>query len=346
MHANSRSTTAGFRSNGAATEASGPIVRGWQDDPGRDCPRIAGKPPERKSLVQAMEAWRWRSTARRRPSGSQTEVGTTATATCRGCTAKGSKGPRFWHKFVDTPSRSCCCRALDRRALSSGTCVEDTRIDGLDTAATSQASPGAQSGGSEALGRTKMAQGKKNARRRKAWIFFQDESGVSQRPSIRRTWAPKGETPVLIHAFNWSTISVCAAMGFRWDGRRSQLFFQTREGSYNSESLIAFLQDLRRHLRGKKAVLVWDGLPAHKSQAMMEYLHSQRSWLSIERLPGYAPDLNPVETLWGNVKGQELANRCSKDLDEVVTAVESGFKRVRKSRTLPFSFLKHAGLIF
>lgn len=346
MHANSRSTTAGFRGDGAATEASGPIIRGWQDDPGGDRPRIASKPPERKSLVQAMEAGRRWRTARRGPSRSQTEVGTTATATCRGRTAKGSKGPRVWHRFVDTPSRSCCCRALDRRALSPGTYVEDTRIDGLDTATTSQASQGTQSRSSEALGRAKMARGKKNARRRRAWIFFQDESGVSQRPSIRRTWAPKGETPVLIHAFNWSTISVCAALGFRWDGQRSQLFFQTRKGSYNSESLIAFLQDLRRHLRGKKAILVWDGLPAHKSQVMKEYLHSQRSWLRVEPLPGYAPELNPVESLWGNVKGQELANRCSKDLEEVVTAVESGFKRVRKSRALPFSFLKHAGLSF
>jgi transposase len=150
----------------------------------------------------------------------------------------------------------------------------------------------------------------------------------------------------LIHAFNWSTISVCAAMGFRWDGRRSQLFFQTRKGTYNSESLIAFLQDLKRHLRGKKAILIWDGLPAHKSQVMKEYLHSQRSWLRVEPLPGYAPDLNPVETLWGNLKGQELANRCSKDLDEVTTAIETGFKRVRKFHTLSYSFLKHAGLSF
>lgn len=346
MHENLHSTTAGFRGHGAATEASGSIVRGWQDDPGRDCPRIAGKPPERQPLVQAVEGWgRWR-TSGRGPSGSQTEVGTTTTATCRVGTAKGSKGPRFWHRFVDTPSRSGCCRAIDRSALSPGTCVEDPRIDGLDTAATCQASQGAESGESETLGRSKMASGKKNARRRKAWIFFQDESGVSQRPSIRRTWAPRGETPVLIHAFNWSTISVCAALGFRWDGRRSQLFFQTREGTYNTESLIAFLQDLKRHLRGRKAILVWDGLPAHKSQVMKEYLHSQRSWLRVERLPGYAPDLNPVETLWGNVKGQELANRCSEDLDEVVTAVESGFTRVKKSRTLPFSFLKHAGLTF
>jgi len=224
--------------------------------------------------------------------------------------------------------------------------VEDTGIDRLDLAAAGQASQRAQSGESETVGRSEVAGGKKNARRRKAWIFFEDESGVSQRPSIRRTWAPRGETPVLIHAFNWSTISVCAAMGFRWDGRRSQLFFQARTGTYNSEGLIAFLQDLKRHLRGKKVILVWDGLPAHKSQMMKEYLHSQRSWLRVEPLPGYAPDLNPVETLWGNLKGQELANRCSKDLDEVRTAIQSGFKRVRKSHTLSYSFLKHAGLSF
>jgi transposase len=191
-----------------------------------------------------------------------------------------------------------------------------------------------------------MARGKKNARRRKAWIFFQDESGVSQRPSIRRTWAPKGKTPVLIHAFNWSKISVCAALGYRCEGRRTRLFFQTREGSYNAESLIRFLEDLKKELRGQKAVLVWDGLPAHKSKLMKEYLLQQRPWLTVERLPGYAPDLNPVETLWGNIKGQELANRCAEDLREAQRAVRGGMDRVRKSRTLAFSFLEHAGLSF
>jgi transposase len=194
------------------------------------------------------------------------------------------------------------------------------------------------------LGERALAGSKKNARRRKAWIFFQDESGVSQRPSIRRTWAPKGETPVLIHAFNWSKMSISAALGHRWDGRRSRLFFQTREGSYNTESLTAFLADLKRHLRGQKAVLVWDGLLAHKSRAMQEYLRSQRRWLTVERLPGYAPDLNPVETLWGNIKGKELANRCAKDLAELEAAVQSGLARVKQSSTLPYSFLRHAGL--
>jgi hypothetical protein len=191
-----------------------------------------------------------------------------------------------------------------------------------------------------------MACSKKNARRRQAWIFFEDESGFSQRPSIRRTWAPKGETPILIHAFNWKKMSICAAIGYRWDGKRTKLFFQTRDGSYNSPSLIQFLKDLKRELRGQKAILVWDGLPAHKSQEMKAYLEQQRNWLTVEGLPGYAPDLNPVEMLWGSIKGQELANRCGKDLEEVDQALRGGMARVRRSRRLPFSFLKHAGLSF
>lgn len=191
-----------------------------------------------------------------------------------------------------------------------------------------------------------MAGSKKNARRRKAWIFFQDESGVSERPSIRRTWAPKGETPVLIHSFNWKKLSICAAIGYRWDGHCSRVFFQTRPGSYDSDSLIAFLKDLRREMRGQKVILIWDGLPAHKSRIMTDYLYSQRDWLTVERLPAYAPDLNPVETLWGNIKGQELANRCAENLTELDTEVHNGMARVRQSRQLAFSFLQHAGLSF
>ena len=106
------------------------------------------------------------------------------------------------------------------------------------------------------------------------------------------------------------------------------------------------MKDLKRELRGQKAILVWDGLPAHKSQEMKAYLEQQRNWLTVEGLPGYAPDLNPVEMLWGSIKGQELANRCGKDLEEVDQALRGGMARVRRSRRLPFSFLKHAGLSF
>jgi putative transposase len=137
-----------------------------------------------------------------------------------------------------------------------------------------------------------------------------------------------------------------AALAYRWDGKRSRLYFQTYPGSYNAESLTAFLAELRRHFRSQRVILVWDGLPAHKSRIMKDYLQSQRRWLSEERLPGEAPDLNPVEMLWGNLKGQELANRCSEGVGEAASAVGRGMARVRQSQQLSFAFLHHAGLSF
>ena len=142
---------------------------------------------------------------------------------------------------------------------------------------------------------------------------------------MRRTWAPKGETPRLIHAFNWKKLSICAALGFRWDGQRCRLWFQLRPGSYNAAGLIDFLRDLKKHLRRQQAILIWDGLPAHKSREMRAYLESQKSWLNVEMLPGYSPDLNPVEDLWGNVKGQELANRCVEGLADAEAACEAAW---------------------
>ena len=61
---------------------------------------------------------------------------------------------------------------------------------------------------------------------------------------------PKGETPVLVYAFNWKKLSISAALGYRCDGERCRLWFQVRPGSYNDERLIAFWRDLKKHLRG------------------------------------------------------------------------------------------------
>lgn len=141
-------------------------------------------------------------------------------------------------------------------------------------------------------------------------------------------------------------MSAAAVVAYRWDGKRSRLFFQVKADSYNTDSLIGFLNDLKRHFRGRKVILVWDGLPAHRSRAMTEYLRSQTRWLTVERLPGYAPELNPVEYVWGNVKGQELANLCADNLGHAAAALSTGMTRVRQSQQLCFAFLRNAGLSF
>jgi len=139
-------------------------------------------------------------------------------------------------------------------------------------------------------------------------------------------------------------MSVAAALAYRWDGKRCGLLFQLRAGSYDTESPIDFLKQMKRHLRGKPVILVWDRLPSHKSRRMLEYLHSQRHWLRVEWLPAYAPELNPVETLWSNLKGQELANHCAEELAEAVSALDTEMARI--GRCYQLSFLDHAGLFY
>jgi transposase len=91
-------------------------------------------------------------------------------------------------------------------------------------------------------------------------------------------------------------------------------------------------------------MLVWDGLPAHRSTAMREFLATQAEWLTVECLPGYAPELNPVEALWSSVKSIELANLCPDTIDEAITHARHGIDRIRATSDLPSSFLQQAGL--
>ena len=80
-----------------------------------------------------------------------------------------------------------------------------------------------------------------------------------------------------------------------------------------------------------KATLLWDGLPAHRSRAMRAWLVTQRHWLVTERLPAYAPELNPVEGLWSSLKAVELANLTSPTLAEVIDKAHRGIDRVRRT---------------
>lgn len=161
---------------------------------------------------------------------------------------------------------------------------------------------------------------------------------------MRATWAPKGQTPVLRHRFSWTRLSMSGALAYRPDNSEAALMFQIKEGSYNTESLIGFLTDLHAHFVGEKITLIWDNLSSHKSKAMKAWLAGQRHWLIVERLPGYAHDINPIEMVWGNVKTVELANLCPDSIEEAHAAAESGLNRVGSSYDLCCAFLAHTGL--
>ena len=193
------------------------------------------------------------------------------------------------------------------------------------------------------MGQEALAATEKRAKRQNALIVFEDESGVSLLPSVRATWAPRGHTPVLRHHFVWKRLSLAGALAYEPDGSDAHLFFELRPGAYNDETLIEFLS-LLNDLEQRPVLLIWDGLPSHRSRRMSDWIATQRHWLSVEPLPGYAPDLNPIENVWGNLKSQELANLCADTIDQVADMAEDGLDRIGTDADLCFAFLHHSGL--
>ena len=164
---------------------------------------------------------------------------------------------------------------------------------------------------------------------------------------MRRTWSPRGRTPILRHRYHWKRASMAAALGYRNHSpgaMQARLCFHLQPDSYDTDSLITVLQQLRDFYAGQQVVLLWDGLSAHWSHRMRAHLEAERDWLTVERLPAYAPELNPVEFLWANLKNDELANFAGDTVAEVADQAHRGIQRLCDSDSLVAGFLAHTGL--
>ena len=154
-------------------------------------------------------------------------------------------------------------------------------------------------------------------------IIFIDESGLSERPTRVRTWAPKGQTPVIQFHFNWTHISVIAGLS------RTNFMFRLHEGSIKKEQHVEFLKALRAHL-GRRLLIIWDGLKAHRSKLVREYVDSTDGDIQMAFLPPYAPDMNPVEYLWAWLKRHALANYCPANLADLQHVARSKLKNAQR----------------
>lgn len=140
-----------------------------------------------------------------------------------------------------------------------------------------------------------------------------------------RTWAPRGQTPVLRHKLAHEHLSAISAVAP--DGR---LFLRVQEPSFDSAGVIAFLSELREQVAGKLLV-IWDGAPVHRSRALKQFLaDGAAAWLHLERLPGYAPQLNPDEGVWHALKHVELGNVCCRDLPHLREELAAAEQRLRQ----------------
>lgn len=152
-----------------------------------------------------------------------------------------------------------------------------------------------------------------------------------------RTWAPRGQTPVLRETFNWDKLSVIAGLTL-W-----QFYFRIYEGSINGERAAEFLRALLRHVPGKLLV-IWDGAALHRGQFVKAVLSASTGRLWLEKLPAYAPELNPVEYLWAHLKEHQIANLLVTHGWDLSLHATAALRRMRRHPRIIRACWRQAGL--
>jgi transposase len=184
-----------------------------------------------------------------------------------------------------------------------------------------------------------VAHDQKGAEAQQQTILFLDESGFYPLPSAVRTYAPIGQTPVLREWWTRDHLSAISAIS-----PEGKLYFHCQSHALDSGDVVAFLEHLLREVPGRIA-LIWDGSPIHRSQVIKDFLtNGVAHRLHVERLPAYAPELNPDEGVWQQLKGVELRNVCGVDLPHLHRELRDAVKRVRRKPRMIQGCFKGAGL--
>lgn len=159
-----------------------------------------------------------------------------------------------------------------------------------------------------------MAADKKNAEKLGAHIVFVDESGFLLIPPVRKTWAPRGRTPIHRHHQRRDRISVISGLSVSPERKRIGLYYCFHDKNIQQPEVCEFLRHLLKHLRGHVIVL-WDNGTPHKGDPIRKVC-SLFPRIHLERFPPYAPELNPDEGVWSALKNT-LANGRPDDIDEL-----------------------------
>ena len=197
--------------------------------------------------------------------------------------------------------------------------------------------PRAQRAGDRPLEAVSLAGAKKNCARDGRVIVFIDESGFSERPTVARTWARRGQTPIIQYCFNWHQLSAIAGLTF-WN-----FYFRLFPGTINSERVIEFLKALRAQIK-RPLLVIWDRSQTHRSRLVKKFLESHNGALQLEFLPGYAPELNPVEAIWAHVKPHEMANFLAENFTQLNQFARNRLKSMQRRPRLIAAFWKQAEL--
>lgn len=173
-------------------------------------------------------------------------------------------------------------------------------------------------------------------------MVFADECGFLLIPNVRRTWAPRGQTPMIRHRYQRDKVSAISAVTLSPERRRVGLYLHLHPGeNITAVEVAVFLRALLRHLRGYVIVLLDRG-SIHKGPEV-QAVEARHPRLHLEWFPGYAPELNPDELVWAYFKAA-LANGHPHDLDDLIATLCRITKKVTTRPDLIRSFIAGSDL--
>jgi transposase len=179
----------------------------------------------------------------------------------------------------------------------------------------------------------------RRARRERRVLVFADESGFYLLPGVVRTYAPEAQTPVLREKQTRDHLSVMGGMT-----PAGKVYTLARQESLTGLHSVEFLAHLQR-VAGERLLVIWDGSPIHRRSEVKGFVAGAGGKVSLEALPGYAPDLNPWdEGGWHHLKNVEMRNLVCRDLEELHQEFYLAIARLRQKPHLVTSFFAQAGL--
>jgi transposase len=183
-----------------------------------------------------------------------------------------------------------------------------------------------------------LAGAKKGALAEGRTIMIVDQSGFYLLPTVVRTYAPVGQTPILHEQFTRDHLS--AMSGITLEGK---LLMLEQERAFKGEDVVRFLKHALGQIPGK-LLIIWDGSPIHRSKVLKEFLKGGASErIRLEQLPGYAPDLNPDEGIWKHLKYVELKNLCCQSLAQLRIELRKAKERLRHKKHAILGCIRQPG---
>jgi transposase len=162
-------------------------------------------------------------------------------------------------------------------------------------------------------------------------------------PILRRTWSPKGQTPIHYQCQKHDRLSVISCLSLSPKRRRLNLYFSIYAENITSPDVRKFLASVRRSL-GRRIILILDKWSVHKAGLLKNYFWKHSGTINVEWLPSYAPELNPPEQVWRYSKYTDLANFAPRDTWELDGAIRNSIAFIKSQQHLLRSFFKKAGL--